>query len=221
MPNIEEALSQIKQSEETITINDVIIENPEIINLTADTITVLAGVENNSDGTINHSHAFHLPPSGTICRVSTIKGRKEDIHAITIERTSFMDFEGLPEPKKNTIYVVYPLIAPLIKGRNDVYTLGEKLVDEQGNEVYGSLVQVKIRKAIMSSKFKMDRIVRKLLTCLLIIPSYFVSEWLVRQTGTTNVISMPVGVGLAFLSAFGWEHVVFNIIYKTNLKRYY
>ncbi len=82
----------------------------ELVNLTAHEITFVT-----KDGEIK------LKPSGKIARVSSVTRIEGEINGIPLARTRFGKVEGLPEPKKDTIYVVsFPVLQYLCGTREDV-----------------------------------------------------------------------------------------------------
>jgi len=79
-----------------------------------------------------------VPPSGQVARVRTSAVRVgEAAEGVPLFVTEFGDVEGLPAPKPDTIYVVSGLVRshPQVAAREDVYSPGRLLRDEQGRVV--------------------------------------------------------------------------------------
>ena len=100
-----------------------------ITNLTPHTITFISA--NNS------MQKYELAPSGVVARVAA---HTENIGSITTDdgfnipltTTVFGQVENLPEPEKDTIYVVSSLVAGRVPDRKDVFIPNESIRDDKG-----------------------------------------------------------------------------------------
>lgn len=89
----------------------------KIVNLTPHTIT-LCGRE---------------IPSAGVARCQTSVEQVGEIDGIRINRRTFGDVSGLPEPQADTVYIVSAIVAQAVSdSRNDVYIVDETVRDEQG-----------------------------------------------------------------------------------------
>jgi hypothetical protein len=95
------------------------------VNLTPHALNVLK-----ADGTF-----LELPPSGTVARRSVERVVVGEVDGITVYATKFGQLEGLPEPTKDTIYIVSALAAQACADRNDVLVPGEAIRDEAGRVI--------------------------------------------------------------------------------------
>ncbi len=91
-------------------------------------------------------HALHLyneagekvatiPPSGTVARVSVERRRVGEIDGIPVYTARYGRIEGLPRPRRGTIYVVSGMVKAAVPGRGDVYQPGELKRDLLGRVV--------------------------------------------------------------------------------------
>ena len=96
-----------------------------IINLTPHTLNLIV---NNKE--------VRILPSGIIARCEVTRQQIDSIMfndvEIPVNRTIFGRVENLPEPKKDTIYVVSSLVAQAVPHRNDVFIPDDTIRDEQG-----------------------------------------------------------------------------------------
>ena len=77
-----------------------------------------------------------IKPSGIICRVATETkqtGVLDNIPVFETKPTGLI--QGLPEPKKDTVYIVSAMALSFIKNRDDVFTVGSLNRDKDGNVV--------------------------------------------------------------------------------------
>lgn len=95
------------------------------INLTPHALNV-----RKADGTF-----LELPPSGTVARRSVERVVVGEIDGVTVYATKFGELEGLPEPTKDTIYIVSALAAQACADRHDVLAPGEAIRDEVGRVI--------------------------------------------------------------------------------------
>ena len=76
-----------------------------------------------------------LPSSG-VARVATVTRQVAEINGIPVNKVSFGEVNGLPEAKKDTIYIVSKIVAEAVKGqRNDIYIVDKTIRNEQGQIV--------------------------------------------------------------------------------------
>lgn len=77
-----------------------------------------------------------FPRSGIIPRLTEVQNKINSITVngigIDIMKKSFNEPEGLPEPKKGTIYIVSALVAGAIKDRDDLVVPNDTIRDEEG-----------------------------------------------------------------------------------------
>ena len=66
-----------------------------------------------------------IKPCGKIASVSTIRKKIGNIGGISVYKTYFSKIENLPEPQKETIYIVSRIVsvASRLQGRTDCYFL--------------------------------------------------------------------------------------------------
>ncbi len=96
-----------------------------IINLTPHTLNLII-----------HDKEVRILPSGVIARCEVTRHQVDSIVVdgveIPVNKTIFGQVENLPEPKKDTIYVVSSLVAQAVPHRNDVFVPDDTVRDEQG-----------------------------------------------------------------------------------------
>lgn len=84
----------------------------------------------------NNEVIVTIEPSGIIARAAQTKGLVEELcvdgMTIPVYKSEFGKVENLPEPEKDTIFVVSALTAQACKGRPDVYITDNPVRDEQG-----------------------------------------------------------------------------------------
>jgi hypothetical protein len=74
--------------------------------------------------------------SSGIARCETTVNQIGEIDGIKINRKSFGEVTGLPEPQADTIYVVSAIVAQAVSGkRDDVYVVDDTIRNEQGQIV--------------------------------------------------------------------------------------
>lgn len=78
-----------------------------------------------------------FPRSGIIPRLTE---QQQKINSVTVNgieidimEKSFLEPEGLPEPKENTLFIVSALVAGAIKNRDDLVIPNDIIRDEAGN----------------------------------------------------------------------------------------
>ena len=79
-----------------------------------------------------------LEPSGKVARVEEVRSSTADVGGIPVGLLAFGEVEGVPAPRKNTIYVVSGFVAAEIARegvRNDVLCPGPLVRDENGRPV--------------------------------------------------------------------------------------
>jgi galactitol-specific phosphotransferase system IIB component len=71
--------------------------------------------------------------SSGVARCVTNVEQIGEIAGVKINRKSFGEVTGLPEPKADTIYIVSAIVAQAISGkRNDVFIVDDTIRNEQG-----------------------------------------------------------------------------------------
>ena len=98
-----------------------------IINLTPHALRLLA-----EDG---KTVATEIQPSGQIARVAAKAVLVGHAGAVPLYHTEYGAVEGLPEPQPETIYVVSGLVRAAVPHREDVYSPGRLVRDDQGRPV--------------------------------------------------------------------------------------
>lgn len=97
----------------------------KIINLTPHELNLIIG-----------DKEIRILPSGIIARCEVTRQQTDSIMfngvEIPINKTVFGRVENLPEPKKDTIYVVSSLVAQAVPYRNDAFIPDDTVRDEQG-----------------------------------------------------------------------------------------
>lgn len=93
----------------------------KIINLTPHTVNILIG-----DKQIN------IEPSGTVARCDVERTTVGSINGIPLTQNRFGKVTGLPEPQKDTVYIVSALVANACKERDDLVIPDETVRDGQG-----------------------------------------------------------------------------------------
>jgi hypothetical protein len=76
-----------------------------------------------------------IAKSGTVARVATTRAAGPEVDGIPTSMTSFGEVEGLPAPKRGTVYVVSGMVAARCSDRDDVFAPGELVRDDAGNVV--------------------------------------------------------------------------------------
>ena len=98
----------------------------EIINLTPHAVNII-----NEEGEI----ALAIPSTG-MARCAVQSETVGDVDGIPVNKTSYGEVNGLPDPSEGTMYVVSMLVAQALKGeRDDLVYPGELVRDEGGNIV--------------------------------------------------------------------------------------
>ena len=103
----------------------------ELVNLTPHDIVVV--VDNDDE-----VEMVRIPPSGTVARVRAEQKKVSEVNGIPVVRTEFNEITGLPEPRKDVIYIASTLVAQAAnkQGRLDVVspdTGPSAIRDEHGN----------------------------------------------------------------------------------------
>jgi len=60
---------------------------------------------------------LRIPPSGMVCRVSTISKIVSEVNGIPIRKTEYGDVQDLPEPQSDTVYIVSTLVLIALKDK--------------------------------------------------------------------------------------------------------
>ena len=75
-------------------------------------------------------------PSTGLARCESVVEKIAEIDGIKVNRRSFGEIYGLPEPQTDTIYIVSALVAQAVAGqRDDVFVVDETIRNEQGQIV--------------------------------------------------------------------------------------
>lgn len=94
-----------------------------IVNLTPHPINFLDG-DNNPILTVE--------PSGTIARAKQTRTMCGTVAGIPVNQCAYGTVQGLPEPAKETIYIVSAITAQACPEREDVYIVDDSVRDETG-----------------------------------------------------------------------------------------
>lgn len=98
----------------------------DIVNLTPYTIHIMPDGPGGQITTI---------PSSGEARAMTTREQYGTINGIQIYRTTFGEVQGLPKPKKDTIYIVSSITAQAVPHRDDVFIPDDIVRDEQGRVI--------------------------------------------------------------------------------------
>lgn len=72
-------------------------------------------------------------PSTGLARCESVVEKIGEIDGVCVNRRSFGEVYGLPEPEKDTVYIVSRIVAEAVSGsRNDVFVVDETIRDESG-----------------------------------------------------------------------------------------
>ena len=94
-----------------------------IVNLTAHTLNEV-------------TTGLNIAPSGIVVRVNQTPSKTAECNGIPIYTTTYGDLEGLPEPKKDTIYIVSSMALNFVPdNRTDVLSTGFVKRDERGKAI--------------------------------------------------------------------------------------
>lgn len=94
-----------------------------IVNLTPHSINFLDG-DNNPILTVE--------PSGTVARAKQTRTLCGHIAGIPVNQCAYGQVQGLPEPAKETIYVVSAITAQACPEREDIYIVDDSVRDSNG-----------------------------------------------------------------------------------------
>ena len=82
-----------------------------------------------------------IPASGQVARVQTIQEQVDELNFIPVVRTKFGEVEGLPEPRRDTVYIVSSLVLQALRGsRKDIVapdTGPESAVRDENGRIIG------------------------------------------------------------------------------------
>lgn len=92
-----------------------------IINLTPHEVNILSG-----------DKQIDLEPSGTVARCYVERDTVGEINGIPLTQNHFGQVTGLPDPEKDTFYIVSALVANACKERDDLVIPDETVRDGQG-----------------------------------------------------------------------------------------
>jgi len=86
---------------------------------------------------ITENGSITFPRSGIIPRLTEQQNKINSVNnngiEIDIMSKSFLEPEGLPEPKENTIFIVSALVAGAVKNRDDLVIPNDIIRDDKGN----------------------------------------------------------------------------------------
>lgn len=94
-----------------------------IVNLTPHTINFLDG---------DNNPVLTVQPSGTIARAKQTRTLCGTVAGIPVNQCAYGQVQGLPEPAKETIYVVSAITAQACPERQDVYVVDDSVRNEDG-----------------------------------------------------------------------------------------
>ena len=108
----------------------------ELVNLTKHDVIV-----------VTETQTIRIPPSGQVARVRAEQLKVGEVSGIPIVSTEFNEIVGLPEPRKDVIYIASTLVAQAAsrQGRHDVVapdTGPTAIRDDDGNIVAVRRLQV-------------------------------------------------------------------------------
>lgn len=95
----------------------------QIVNLTPHAINFLDG---------NNHPILTVEPSGVIARAKQTRTLCGNIAGIPVNQCAYGTVQGLPEPAKETIYVVSAITAQACPEREDVYIVDDSVRNEDG-----------------------------------------------------------------------------------------
>lgn len=79
---------------------------------------------------------LRFPSSGLLARVSVEYMKNGEINGIPLFEAQYGEVEGLPEPKRGTVYIVSSLVLDAVKGkRDDIVAPGELVRNEEGQPI--------------------------------------------------------------------------------------
>lgn len=84
-----------------------------------------------------------LPSSG-LARCATLEKQIAVIDGVRVNRRTFGEVTGLPEPQEGTVFIVSALVAQAVSGqRDDVYVVDETIRDSEGRIIgCGALAKI-------------------------------------------------------------------------------
>ena len=74
---------------------------------------------------------MHIPPSGQVARVKKVTERVDQMGAIPISSARFAKIKGLPDKKRNCVYIVSRMVHEAAQGREDLYYPSEKVYKDK------------------------------------------------------------------------------------------
>jgi hypothetical protein len=87
---------------------------------------------------------LRIPPSGTVCRVSTISKVVGEINGIPVRKTVYGEIENLPPPQPDAIYITSTLVLIALKDkgirRDDVIatdTTSDSVIRDKDGKIIG------------------------------------------------------------------------------------
>lgn len=95
----------------------------KIINLTPHPINFLDG---------DNNPVLTVEPSGTIARAKQTRTLCGTVAGIPVNQCAYGTVQGLPEPAKETIYIVSAITAQACPERQDVYIVDDSVRNEDG-----------------------------------------------------------------------------------------
>lgn len=76
-----------------------------------------------------------VPPSGTVCRVTTTRTPVDTIDGVVIYRTAFGKIDYIPPKIDGTMYIVSALVKAALPSRYDIVSPGDLVRDDGGNVI--------------------------------------------------------------------------------------
>ena len=92
-----------------------------IINLTPHDITIISAAGNSV-----------FPATGKVARVAVNSSEIGNVAGIPVMKNFYSDVEGLPDPEKDTCYLVSKIVADAVPDRDDVLIPNDSVRDENG-----------------------------------------------------------------------------------------
>ena len=102
-----------------------VAQEMKIINLTPHVINI-----RRADGSV-----IDIPPSGQVARCAETRVPAGEIAGIGVTIAVYGAVEGLPEPERNTIYIVSAIVLTRVPERKDVFAPGTLIRDADGKPI--------------------------------------------------------------------------------------
>lgn len=74
---------------------------------------------------------MHIPPSGQVARVKKITERVGEMGAIPVSSSRFATIKGLPNERRNCVFIVSKMVHEAANWRDDLYYPAEKVYENR------------------------------------------------------------------------------------------